>query len=515
MEVKSEKSTIHQQTHQQTHQQVLQGLEYLLGQFQQTQSENLQIHGKYLNHQIEYVKTFFVLMQQQNTLLHNATSLPEAASDLKPVLMQNLERSMSQFHNQQGETLRIHEQYLQHQVEYNQKFFQLMQQEYAQIVVKQTGSGQASLTPANATALTVSLKPQQSVALPTVPTPATPTAPKVVENNTASVAQPIVQPVAKVTEAAIVETVETVETVKTVETVEKEKTVETVEKEKTAPLIEQKPLPAPEAKPEAKPVSTSITTVPNLSIATSDLATSLLTITSEKTGYPIEMLELDMDMEADLGIDSIKRVEIMGALQEMYPDLPKPENLEELSELRTIGQIVQYLQKSIADNSTENASVVNIGEAEIVTETVETIETSPTVSVPEVIVNNSFTPIEESLQESPQETLPANIEVTAIVDIDLSNLAQDILNITSEKTGYPVEMLELDMDMEADLGIDSIKRVEIMGALQEMHPALPKPDNLEELSELRTIGQIVEYLQKSGGTQKKNSSLKQTMSVSQ
>jgi acyl carrier protein len=231
------------------------------------------------------------------------------------------------------------------------------------------------------------------------------------------------------------------------------------------------------------------------------------------------MLELDMDMEADLGIDSIKRVEIMGALQEMYPDLPKPENLEELSELRTIGQIVQYLQKSTTENSTGNASVVSIGEAEIITETVETIETRPTVSVPEVIVNNSFTPIEESLQESPQEspqeTLPANIEVTAIVDIDLSNLAQDILNITSEKTGYPVEMLELDMDMEADLGIDSIKRVEIMGALQEMHPALPKPDNLEELSELRTIGQIVEYLQKSGGTQKKNSSLKQTMSVSQ
>ncbi len=505
MEVKSEKSTIHQQTQQQ----VLQGLEYLLGQFQQTQSENLQIHGTYLNHQIEYVKTFFVLMQQQNTLLHNATSLPEAASDLKPVLMQNLERSMSQFHNQQGETLRIHEQYLQHQVEYNQKFFQLMQQEYGQIVVKQTGGGQASLAAANATALTVSLKPQQSVALPTVPTPATPTAPKVVENNTASVAQPIVQPVAKVIEAPILETVETVKTV------EKEETVETVEKEKTAPLIEQKPLPAPEVKPEAKPVSTSITTVPNLSIATSDLATSLLTITSEKTGYPIEMLELDMDMEADLGIDSIKRVEIMGALQEMYPDLPKPENLEELSELRTIGQIVEYLQKSTTDNSTGNASVISIGEAEIITETVETIETSPTVSVPEVIVNNSFTPIEESLQESPQETLPANIEVTAIVDIDLSNLAQDILNITSEKTGYPVEMLELDMDMEADLGIDSIKRVEIMGALQEMHPALPKPDNLEELSELRTIGQIVEYLQKSGGTQKKNSSLKQTMSVSQ
>jgi len=83
-------------------------------------------------------------------------------------------------------------------------------------------------------------------------------------------------------------------------------------------------------------------------------------------------------------------------------------------------------------------------------------------------------------------------------------LGQTLLAITSEKTGYPVEMLELDMDMEADLGIDSIKRVEILGTMQEMYPDLPKP-NLEDLGELRTIGQIVEYLQKLAGDEKKKS----------
>jgi hypothetical protein len=51
------------------------------------------------------------------------------------------------------------------------------------------------------------------------------------------------------------------------------------------------------------------------------------------------MLELGMDMEADLGIDSIKRVEILGAVQEKYPDLPSI-NPEELVELRTLEQII-------------------------------------------------------------------------------------------------------------------------------------------------------------------------------
>ncbi len=48
----------------------------------------------------------------------------------------------------------------------------------------------------------------------------------------------------------------------------------------------------------------------------------LLEVIAEKTGYPTEMLELDMALDADLGIDSIKRVEILSALQERLPQAP-------------------------------------------------------------------------------------------------------------------------------------------------------------------------------------------------
>ena len=37
------------------------------------------------------------------------------------------------------------------------------------------------------------------------------------------------------------------------------------------------------------------------------------------------------------------------------------------------------------------------------------------------------------------------------------------MQIIAEKTGYPVEMLEPAMDMESDLGIDSIKKVFLNG----------------------------------------------------
>ncbi len=378
-------------------QQILTSLEQLLSQFQQHQSENLEVHSTYLNHQIEYAKTFFQLMQQQNALFANAKSSAEAAQ-IKQVIMKSLEQSMIQFHSQQGETLRIHEQYLREQIEYTKHFFQLIQEEYSQLI-----SDTQEIAPVPPTATIIPPQPL-----------------------------PVIEPKVQIAEPVI-----------------------------AAPVIEPEPIIIPQSPVAFIPEPTPVTSNLNLD----DLANNLLSITSEKTGYPIEMLELDMDMEADLGIDSIKRVEILGGLQELYPNLPKP-NLEELAEKRTIGQVVEYLQGQ------------GTGDRLQVKEQVEV----------EQVTGETLQVTEEVIPE------PVSIPQSPVPNPQYQDLGQTLLNITSEKTGYPVEMLELDMDMEADLGIDSIKRVEILGAMQEAYPDLPKP-NIEELGDLRTIGQIVNYLQ--------------------
>ena len=43
-------------------------------------------------------------------------------------------------------------------------------------------------------------------------------------------------------------------------------------------------------------------------------------------------------------------------------------------------------------------------------------------------------------------------------------VARSVLEVVAEKTGYPAEMLNLEMGLDSDLGVDSIKRVEIMAA---------------------------------------------------
>ena len=46
----------------------------------------------------------------------------------------------------------------------------------------------------------------------------------------------------------------------------------------------------------------------------------LLTIVEEKTGYPRDMVGLDQSLESDLGIDSIKRIEVVGAMLQALPE---------------------------------------------------------------------------------------------------------------------------------------------------------------------------------------------------
>ncbi|MGJ5629985.1 beta-ketoacyl synthase N-terminal-like domain-containing protein [Nostoc sp. CALU 1950] len=471
------------------YEQLLASLEYLLTQFQENQAENLQVHGTYLNHQMEYAKAFFQLMQQQNSLLSESKSTEETAK-MKLVVMESLERSMMQFHSQQGETLRIHEQYLQEQLEYTKSFFQLIQQEYSQII---SGEGATQLTEklSNFTPFT------KETTVTDAPT-------KIVESQPLPVTEPVAKNGLNVTQAPLPAAVEpVVETPVFSETrsiasllpTPHFATVETVEPvvAPPAPVVVEpqaevvaKISSPPVKEVVAEPAPTTAAPVSNATIDIVDLDKNLLAITSDKTGYPVEMLEMDMDMEADLGIDSIKRVEILGALQEMYPNLPKP-NLEELSEKRTIGQVVEYLQSHASKGVAVEVAIPEVQPAaEIPVEAAPVVEV---VAAPEPSVVVAFTP--------EPEVAPATSD-------EFANLGETLLAITSDKTGYPVEMLELEMDMEADLGIDSIKRVEILGAMQEMYPNLPKP-NIEELGDLRTIGQIVDYLQQLAGGEKKKS----------
>ena len=92
--------------------------------------------------------------------------------------------------------------------------------------------------------------------------------------------------------------------------------------------------------------------------------------------------------------------------------------------------------------------------------------------------------------------VPASVAVAAPVAVSAAGaeLVAQMLDVVADKTGYPVEMLDLSMALESDLGIDSIKRVEILSAVQERIPGLPDVETAT-IAALVTLQEIVDYLQ--------------------
>ncbi|MBV1858415.1 MAG: SDR family oxidoreductase, partial [Nannocystaceae bacterium] len=79
-----------------------------------------------------------------------------------------------------------------------------------------------------------------------------------------------------------------------------------------------------------------------------DLHAIMTAVVADKTGYPPEMLSADMNLEADLGIDSIKRVEILSAVQDAAPDMPEVDP-NALAKLQTLGEIVAHMQSLMGE----------------------------------------------------------------------------------------------------------------------------------------------------------------------
>src|SRR6185437_750783 len=76
--------------------------------------------------------------------------------------------------------------------------------------------------------------------------------------------------------------------------------------------------------------------------------------------------------------------------------------------------------------------------------------------------------------------------------VDRDIVTARLLDIVCKRTGYPTDMLGLDLDLEADLGIDSIKRVEILGMLAEVNGGQMPNVAMEKLTNIKTLRGIID-----------------------
>jgi len=77
-------------------------------------------------------------------------------------------------------------------------------------------------------------------------------------------------------------------------------------------------------------------------------------------------------------------------------------------------------------------------------------------------------------------------------ETSLSARAELLLRIVAEKTGCQMDMLDMAMDLEADLGIDSITKAEIFAALRDSGTSVSDLD-IGAMANARTLADVVAF----------------------
>jgi acyl carrier protein len=205
-----------------------------------------------------------------------------------------------------------------------------------------------------------------------------------------------------------------------------------------APAAQPLPTPPPAAAPApaapAAPAAPPVPPAPSVNPVTSQV----LGIVAEKTGYPQDMLDLDLDLEADLGIDTVKQAETFQAVREAF-SIPQQEGMS-LRDYPTLESVIGFVHKMRPDLAEGERSTVN--------------------------------------GEQSAATLRTRIVRSPITDhrSPVTGGRTGAGHRGRDKTGYPQDMLDLDLDLEADLGIDTVKQAETFaGDSRDLqHPACRK-----------------------------------------
>ncbi len=208
-----------------------------------------------------------------------------------------------------------------------------------------------------------------------------------------------------------------------------------------APLINKEEIVAQPAAPPQSPAQES---------NADSVKERILALVVEKTGYPKDMLDLDLDLEADLGVDTVKQAEMFAAIREIY-NIPRDEN-RKLRDYPTLAHVIRFVFEKRPDLASEPPAA---------------IDDKPSAPAPAIA--------------------PAPSAVTN------ESIKEKVLEIVAEKTGYPKDMLDLDLDLEADLGIDTVKQAEMFVAIRAAYN-IPRDENLK-LREFPTLAHVIKFAQ--------------------
>ena len=171
------------------------------------------------------------------------------------------------------------------------------------------------------------------------------------------------------------------------------------------------------------------------------------------TGYEPEIIEFDADLEAELGVDSIKKAQLIGELVQWAGLQLTTQDLK-LADFQSLADILA-LAPATGDSSIDSPA--------------------PTVA-------------SATAESSPVEIDPETDPV------DGESLKRLMIDLLVDQTGYDEDIIDMHADLESELGVDSIKRAQLLGELEQQFELPPIQQSDLKLSDFPTLASIHEFV---------------------
>ncbi|WP_261344716.1 type I polyketide synthase [Allorhodopirellula solitaria] len=179
----------------------------------------------------------------------------------------------------------------------------------------------------------------------------------------------------------------------------------------------------------------------------------LFDLAVDLTGYDPDIIEFDADLEAELGVDSIKKAQLIGEIVQ-WADTPVDVQSMQLAQFETLNDILGILAPASTQQDSENPA--------------------PEPS-PEIVADAAPEPWDEADHD--------------VADTDES-LRRLMIDLVVDQTGYDESIIDMDADMEGELGIDSIKKAQLLGELAQQYQLESLQDSGLSLADFATLESI-------------------------
>ncbi|MBK7757718.1 MAG: acyltransferase domain-containing protein [Deltaproteobacteria bacterium] len=193
-------------------------------------------------------------------------------------------------------------------------------------------------------------------------------------------------------------------------------------------------------------------------------------VIAERTGYGVDDIEPDYELEADLGIDTVKQAEIFSEVRTTFG--VERDDKFSLADYGTVRKLAGWMASRLSAPAAPSPVVA---------------PTPPASVAPPIDIPPPPTPVAAlAAAARPPSSSLAGVPAKGAV-------LQHLIGVICEKTGYSPNDVEPDFELEADLGIDTVKQAEIFSEVRTTFGV--ERDDKFSLADHSTVRKLAAWLE--------------------